>query len=518
MGTASQDCAKSPTQPGASPIRRLTREEYNNTVRDLLGDTTAPANAFVPEEIGLGFTNNADVQTVSDLLAEQYETAASNLATAATKDLEKLLSCDPTMAAGQDACERAFLTSFGLKAYRRPLDSAEVDRLFAFYAKNKQDYDFATGVRLTLQAMLQSPSFLYRVETATADMSGVVRVPAYETASRLSYLLWGSMPDSTLFADAAAGKLDTPTGVAAEAQRMLKDPRTRDSVGSFFSQWLDLDKLGIVEKDTNVFPTFTADVRKDLRTETEMFVTDVVFGGGGNLTSLLTGSYTFLNKNLATYYGVSGPTGTDFVKVALDSKRAGILTQASLLAANANINQTSPVARGFFVRDRFLCAPPPPPPATVNAKPPTPDPNSTTRERFAAHRTAASCAGCHNLMDPVGLGFEHFDGAGLWRDTEVGKPIDATGEFVSTEDIDGKFDGAVELAAKLSQSKQVQECMVKEWFRFAYGRGESDIDQCTLGALDNAFATSKGDINQLLVTLTQTDVFLYRTNENGGAP
>jgi len=392
-----------------------------------------------------------------------------------------------------------------------------VDRLFAFYGTAKKSYDFASGVRLTLQAMLQSPHFLYRVETGTAGMPGVNHVPAFETASRLSYLLWGTMPDSTLFASAAAGELDTPAGVAAQAQRMLKDPRTRQSVGTFFSSWLDLDKLGIVEKDATIFPKLTTDVRKLLRTETELFVTDVVFGGGGNLTSLLTGSYTFMNKDLASYYGVTGPTGTDFVKVTLDStKRAGLLTQAGIMASYANNNQTSPVARGFFIRDRFLCSPPPPPPPNVNAKPPVPDPKLTTRERFAIHRTNATCSSCHQLMDPVGLGFEHFDGAGLWRDTENGKPVDATGNFVQT-DVDGDFDGANQLATKLSQSTQVRECLVKQFFRFSYGRAESDADKCTLAALDNAFNSTKGDINQLLVTLTQTDPFLYRTNE-GGTP
>jgi len=512
-----QMCVNAGTQPGSSPIRRLTRTEYNNTVHDLLGDTTAPATKFTQEEVGLGFTNNADVQTVSDLLAEQFETAASDLATAATKDLAKLLSCDPTAVANQDACVRTFLQSFGQKAYRRPLDASEVDRLFAFYGTAKKSYDFASGVRLTLQAMLQSPHFLYRVETGTAGMPGVNHVPAFETASRLSYLLWGTMPDSTLFASAAAGELDTPAGVATQAQRMLKDPRTRQSVGTFFSSWLDLDKLGIVEKDATVFPKLTTDVRKLLRTETELFVTDVVFGGGGNLTSLLTGSYTFMNKDLASYYGVTGPTGTDFVKVTLDStKRAGLLTQAGIMASYANNNQTSPVARGFFIRDRFLCSPPPPPPPNVNAKPPVPDPKLTTRERFAIHRTNATCSSCHQLMDPVGLGFEHFDGAGLWPDTENGKPVDATGNFVQT-DVDGDFDGANQLATKLSQSTQVRECLVKQFFRFSYGRAESDADKCTLAALDNAFNSTKGDINQLLVTLTQTDPFLYRTNE-GGTP
>jgi hypothetical protein len=517
-GSVSQDCKNAGTQPGDSPIRRLTRTEYNNTVHDLLGDTTLPATAFTQEEVGLGFTNNANVQTVSDLLAEEYETAASNLAATAVKDLPKLLGCDPTAVANQDACMKTFLQTFGQKAYRRPLDSTEVDRLFAFYGTAKKTYDFASGVRLTIQAMLQSPHFLYRVETGASSMAGVQRVTAYETASRLSYLLWGTMPDSVLFMAAASGELDTPAGIAGQAQRMLKDPRTRQSVGSFFSQWLDLDKLSIVEKDAMVFPKLTTDIRKLMRTETEMFVTDVVFGGGGNLTSLLTGNYTFMNKDLATYYGVTGPTGADFVKVTLDStQRAGVLTQGGIMASYANNNQTSPVARGFFIRDRFLCSPPPPPPANVNAKPPVPNPNLTTRERFAMHRTSATCANCHQLMDPVGLGFEHFDGAGMWRDTENGKPIDATGEFVQT-DIDGPFNGAVEMSTKLSQSQQVRECMVKEWFRFSYGRAEGDGDSCTLEALNNAFNMTKGDINQLLVTLTQTDVFLYRTNESGGAP
>jgi hypothetical protein len=165
----------------------------------------------------------------------------------------------------------------------------------------------------------------------------------------------------------------------------------------------------------------------------------------------------------------------------------------------------------------LLCSPPPPPPANVNAKPPDFNPALSTRERFAAHRTSPSCSGCHRLMDPVGLGFEHFDGVGRWRDMDGGKPIDATGELVDT-DVDGAFDGVVELANKLGQSAQVRECMVRQWFRFSYGRGESDADQCTLQTLGAAFDQTHGDINQLLVALTQTDVFFYRNNELGGSP
>jgi hypothetical protein len=512
-------CANAGPQPGRTPIRRLTRTEYNNTVHDLLNDTTAPATQFTPEEVGLGFTNNAEVQTVSDLLAEQFESAASTLAAAATANLPKLLSCTPTPAT-EDACLRAFLPAFGMKVYRRPLDAVEVERLFEFYAKSKQTYDFATAVRLTVESMLQSPHFLYRVETGKGAVTGTVsKLSAFETASRLSYLLWSTMPDDALFAAAAAGELDTPEGIARQAQRMLKDARTKQSVGAFFSQWLDLDKLDRVDKDLAVFPRFTREIRGLLRRETELFAADVVFGGGGNMDALLRGAYTFMNKPLADYYGLTGPQTNAFEKVALDSnRRAGLLTQAGLLASYANINQTSPIARGFFVRERFLCAPPPPPPANVNAKPPDFNPALTTRERFAAHRTSPSCSGCHRLMDPIGLGFEHFDGAGQWRDDDAGRPVDATGEFVDTRDIDGPFDGVVELATKLSQSAQARECMARQWFRFGYGRGESEADQCTLDALNAAFALTHGDINQLLVTLTQTDVFLYRNNEQGGSP
>jgi hypothetical protein len=467
--------------------------------------------------VGLGFTNNAEVQTVSDLLAEQYESAAASLALGATQNLPKLLGCTPTPST-EDSCVRSFLTTFGMKAFRRPLETTEVDRFFAFYAKSKQAYDFETAVRLTLQGLLQSPNFLYRVETGRSAVTGTpTKLSGYETASRLSYLLWSTMPDAELFNAASSGALDAPQGIADQARRMLKDPRTKQSVGTFFSQWLDLDKLDKVDKDTNVFPSFTKDMRGLLRRETELFVTDVVFGGGGTMDTLLRGGYSFMNKALADYYGLTGPKGDAFEKVVLDPRRAGLLTQGSLLASYANNNQTSPIARGFFVRDRLLCSPPPPPPANVNAKPPTFDPSLTTRERFAAHRTSPSCSGCHRLMDPVGLGFEHFDGIGRWRDTEAGKPIDATGELEDTRDIDGPFDGVIDLATKLSQSAEVRECMVRQWFRFGYGRGETDADQCTLDALAAAFDQTHGDINQLLVALTQTDVFFYR-NDQGGMP
>jgi hypothetical protein len=267
-----------------------------------------------------------------------------------------------------------------------------------------------------------------------------------------------------------------------------------------------------------MFPSFTPQIKALMRTETERFTTDVVFGGG-DLNALLLGGYSFMNKPLADFYGLTGPSGDAFEKIMLDpTRRAGLLTQGSLMAAHANTNQTSPVARGFFVRDRFLCSPPPPPPATINVTPPEFDPNVSTRERFTLHRKDPVCASCHQMMDPLGLGFENFDAVGRYRSEEAGKPIDATGELLGTDDIDGPFNGAVELAGKLAQSSMTRACMVKQMFRYGYGRGEGDVDACTLEALDGAFEASQGNIKDLLLRLTQTDAFLYRTNETGAMP
>jgi hypothetical protein len=489
-------------QVGAAPLRRLTRFEYDNTVRDLLGDTTQPALAFPDEELVFGFANNSAQQSLSSLLIEGYEGAAVTLATNVTTDLPTLLGCSPSPGT-EDDCVRSFLPRFGRRAYRRPLESDELDRLFAFYSASKAAYDFPTAVRMVVQAMLQSPHFLYRIELESPD--GVpAKVSQFELATRLSYLLWGSAPDDALLDAAAAGNLDT----AAQAERLLNDPRAHGLVGELFAEWLQLDKVGRVEKDATLFPAFTPDVRTLLRRETDVFTDDLVFSGGG-VQQLLTAPYSFVNGALASYYGISGPTGADFQKVMLpEGRRQGLLTQASFLAAAAHANQTAPVQRGLFVRDRLLCAPPPPPPATVKAIPPVPDPTLTTRQRFSQHETDPSCAGCHSLMDPIGFGFEHYDAVGIWRDTENGNAVDATGKLTAT-DVDGTFDGALDLSSRLARSRRVSDCTVTQWFRFAYGRQETADDGATLDALKAGFA-AKQSFRELLLSLTQSDAFLYR--------
>jgi hypothetical protein len=247
-----------------SPLRRLTRVEYNNTVRDLLGDTTTPADRFPPDEVSGGFSNNAAVLSVSPLLAEKYQEAAEALAATAVQNLTALVGCDPARM-GEDACARQFVERFGKRAYRRPLVGAEIDRLLKVFGAAR-GAGFARGIEVTLRAMLQSPNFLYRIETSPARAGEkYARLSGYEVATRLSYLLWASMPDDRLFAAADRNELATPDQVGNLARTMLADPRAHRAIPEFYRQWLGLGALDTVVKDAQVYPELTAELRAAMK-------------------------------------------------------------------------------------------------------------------------------------------------------------------------------------------------------------------------------------------------------------
>ena len=504
-------------QPGPAPIRRMTRFEYDNTVRDLLGDTTHPAADFGAEEEALGFNNNAANLVTSSALVEKYMVAAEGIAERATEAMSSVVPCDPA-AIGEDACAQQFIASFGKRAFRRPLAQDEAELLLGVYQQGRADADFRAGIEMVIEVALQSPAFLYRVEFGVTPRAGeaTVRLDGWETASRLSYFLWGSMPDADLFAAAETGKLATKEDIAAQARRMLDEPRARDATGDFHQQWLHYDRIASVGKDAKLFPSWSPAVGQLMRAETSAFIDHVVFEDGGDLHALLTAPYSFMNKDLAAFYGVPGPAGDGFERVDLDpTQRAGILTTGTLLTINAHSNQTSPVHRGKLVRERFFCAQMPPPPKDVKITVPEPTAGSTARERFAEHSQNQACKGCHELMDGIGFGFENYDAVGRYRTEEDGQAIDASGS-IAASDVDGSFDGAVAMSKKLAGSHQVERCYATQWFRYAYGRGESAEDACTLAALGDQFAETGGDIKELIVALTQTDAFLYR--KAGGAP
>jgi hypothetical protein len=346
-------------------------------------------------------------------------------------------------------------------------------------------------------------------------------------ATKLSYMLWNTMPDDLLFAAAEADGLRTNEQIAAQATRMLDDEKAGDLIRNFHTQWLQLTHLDSVTKDTGVYPAYQSSLRGLWKEEIQTFVEQVVLEGDGSLETLLTADYSFMNEELASFYGddvLDSVAGSEFRQVQLDpERRAGFLTSAGLMATHANLNQSSPVFRGKFVREQLMCNTLPLPPNDLVIEPPQLDPTKTTKEQFEEIGANPACAGCHTLMNPIGFIFEHYDGIGQWRDQQNGKNIDATGEVVQTDDIDGDYDGAVELASALAGSTQVRECVSSQWFRFAYNRTVTAEDSCSVEQLNDVFRSSGFNIKALLVALTQTNAFLYRRevalepDANGGA-
>lgn len=517
-------CTPGLVEPGDLPLQRLTRDQYNHVVADLLGVTSRPADAFPAEEEVLGFDNIAAAHQPSQLLTDKFLDAAEAVSRAAA--LDTLLPCPLTLtvAAEQDSCVRDFLSTFGARAYRRPLTEDESTRLFALFTEGRTQVGFTGGIRWTIQAMLQSPHFLYRVEFGDEGPGGeVVTLPPLEMASRLSFLLWQSVPDQALLEAANEGRLSTAEGVEAEARRMLADERSRRAISHFHKKWLQLDSLAGTTKDPVVYPDF-AQMKPLFAAETERFLEHVFFEADGSASRLFKSDVTFANETLAAFYGLTGVTGTDFVPVPQPERRAGFLTQGAFLAAHAKPNESSPVHRGKFVREQLLCTQLPPPPDDVPPVP-EPDPSLTTRERFAEHTADPGCAGCHVLIDPIGFGFEGFDGEGQLRTEEAGKPIDDSGNLEGAGDeVDGDYFGADALSEKLAQSPVVMECLATQWFRYAYGRIEQSEDACSKERISRRFEESGYNLRELLVSLTQTDAFLYRrrpiasASTPGGSP
>jgi hypothetical protein len=518
-GSADQSPTCTSPAPGPSPLRRLTHREYDNTTRDLLGDDSHPSAQFSREETFLGFDNNATARGTTTLLAEQYLAAAETLAARAVQNVQQLTGCSPDDAANRDSCARTFIERFGGKAYRRPLTDADRTRLTSLYASSSAQWGFVKGIELTLSTILQSPYYLYRVEFGAATASAAPNVKAltaYELASRLSYLLWGSMPDQALLDAASTGQLTTREQIAMQARRMLESERVHYVVSDFHRQWLGLDLIDAFDSSA---PGFSTDIRPLLHQETAALVDAAIWQEGGKLSTLLTAPFSFMNAKLAEFYGISGVTSDSFGKVPLDpTARLGILTQGGILAAHSHAAKTSPVLRGKFVREQLLCNPPPPPPPGVDFTVAEKDSSLTVRERSAMHRADPGCAACHRFMDPIGLTFEGFDAVGRQRALENAKPVDTSGELTAT-DVDGALSGPAELAQKLAKSRQVESCVVRQWFRYAYARDEqADQDACNVSSLEGAFSKSDGNIPELLFALTQTDAFSYRSIPAGEAP
>jgi hypothetical protein len=511
--------------PGRVTIHRLNNFEYDNSVRDLLGDTTQPGNAFPDDTGGANFDNNADVLSTSPLLFEKLDDAAEALAntalTAGSATRARIITCDATKV-GDAACATTVMRAFARKAWRRPPTDVELARLVAFVPLARSNGDgFDQGISLGLQAVLLSPSFMFRAEL---DPDPVATSPRllndYEIAARLSYFLWSSLPDDTLAAAADGGQLRDVAALQSQAARMLGDPKAAVLVSNMGGQWFGLEKMASVTPDRTLFTTFDATLAAAMTQETTMFLNDFFTSSSMSFLDMLDAPWTYANARLAQHYGLSGVTGTALQKVSLaGSQRAGLLTQGSVLATTSFPTRTSPVHRGNWVATNVLCTPPPPPPDGIPPLSATVVPPGTSqRAQLEAHVKSAACAACHNFMDPIGFGLEHFDAVGAWREVEhtsgSDAVIDATGKLP-----DGTaFDGAVQLAAALkTQKPAVGACVVQKMFAYSLGRDPTIADSCQTTALAKGFADSNYNFRSLIMQMIASDVFRMRQPAAPGA-
>jgi hypothetical protein len=492
-----------PLAAGPMPLRRLTHREYNNTVRDLLGDTTNQADAF-PLDLDNGFLFHR-AGLVSTLDASTLRDAAE--AIVKKLDIAKLLPCMPS--GGEDACAQTFITTFGAQAFRRPVAAPEAARLTALFKTARTDLmlDFNESIRVLVEAMVQSPEFLYRWELGdkAPTLEGqVAKLTSYEVASRLSYFFWRSMPDKALFDAAAQDSLKTADAVATQAQRLLADPKAQATVAAFFDEWLGLEELPERPKDAMVYPQFNESLANAMLDENHAFISSVLFGATPTFSALLTGTNANVSAAVAPIYGAqSGAMSLD------PTQRAGLMTRAGFLTVTGSPTGSHPVKRGRKVYERFLCGILPPPPNNVPPAKPA-SAGGTTRQRFEEHDKNPCAAGCHTIMDPLGFPFEHYDGLGQYRTMDNNLPVDSS----TTVNLDGATHtvaDAIDMSKLLAESPTAQNCFAAQWARFALVRDAIEADRYSIQNAQTAFTKSGLKVPDMLISVASSRTFLYRS-------
>jgi mono/diheme cytochrome c family protein len=387
-----------------------------------------------------------------------------------TPSRRRLFICQPAKAQEEPGCARRIISTLARRAYRRPVTDADMTSLMSFYDAGRREGAFDRGIELATRAVLVSPKFVFRVERDPAGVTAgsAYRISDLDLASRLSFFLWSSIPDEELLDAASRGQLGKPAVLDAQIRRMLADPRARALVDNFAGQWLHIRNLRGTTPDKNDFPDFDDNLRQAFERELELFVSSVIAEDRSAL-DLMTADYTFVNERLAKHYGIPNIYGPHFRRVTLtDEPRRGLLGKGGVLLLTSHADRTSPVVRGKWILDNLLGTPPPPAPAVVPPFPEeVPGVPSTVRGRMEQHRANPACAGCHKVMDPLGLALENFDAVGAWRTRDSGLPIDASGELT-----DGtKISGVTELRAALLKRPEVLVGTVTEkLMTYALGR------------------------------------------------
>ena len=492
-------------------LARLTAAEYERTVTDLIGRDPALSFALTADSEAGGFRVGTGLPA---LLIEQYIDAAEEIAArVVAEDLARLVPCG---ANADRACAESFVRAFGTRAFRRTITPQEEEAYLTAFDLGAA-LDFGAGIEAVVASFLASPNFLYHVEgpAEPAPAGSTVPLDSFSLASRLSYLLWGSMPDDALLAAAADGELDE-SGLEAHARRMLDDPRASGGVQEFARQWLKLDALSSMARDPYIYPEFDAEYPLRLRASIESFVEEAFHGPDPTFANLFTASYVYADDVLASTLGL--PSGTSERRSADPTRRRGLLTQPALMALYGRDTQTDPIHRGLFIRTKVFCQQLPDPPDNVDVSVPDPVVGESTRERFTRLTAESSCSGCHELINPLGFGFEHYDAIGRWRGDDGGRPVDASGVVRGGTDVDGPFDGAAELTDRIAESETASSCMALQWFRYGLGREQTSFDACSLTQIGSDFASSGGNLRELLVAIVRSDAFRHVYVQEGVEP
>jgi mono/diheme cytochrome c family protein len=507
--TAQVDCTKA-RDPGRVTLRRLNRAEYKNTIRDLIGIDFKPADDFPADDVGYGFDNIGDVLSLSPLLLEKYLAAAEKIAEMAFKEPAARRRILITRKGGNPRdYPRFVIENFARRAYRRPVTPDEVTRLHRFVDLAVSNGDpHVRGIQLAVQATLVSPHFLFRVERtprARGDKR-VFDITGHELASRLSYFLWSSMPDDELFR--LAGEKSLRDNLEAQVRRMLQDPKARGLTENFAGQWLQIRNLRTMTPDPGTYPAFDEPLRSAMARETELFFETIV-KEDRSILDFLDADFTFVNERLARHYGLADIKGDEFRRVSLAGvERRGVLTHASILTVTSNPTRTSPVKRGKWILDNILNTPPPPPPPDVpELEEQKGELKGSLRQRMEMHRSKPICASCHQRMDPLGFGFENFDGIGAWRTHEGKFAIDPSGVLPGGQ----TFKGPKELVAILkTKEAEFRRCLVEKMLTYALGRGLEAYDRCAVDDICAEVARNGNRFSSLVLAIVKSDPFQKR--------
>jgi hypothetical protein len=510
--------------PGPAVTRRLTADQYRNIIADVFGEDIDLGGRLEPDlrEDGLLAVGASEV-SIAPAGMEQYDAMARAVAGQSLDagHRDSVMSCRPAKAeAFDESCARPFLSKVGRLLYRRPLTAAELQAYVkAARIGTEASRSFYEGVALSMAGMLSSPKFLFREETLEPDPEhrGRYRLDAYSRASQLSFFLWNSAPDGLLLDAAAQGELDSKRGLARQVDRMMESPRLEEGIRAFFIDDFRFDEFETLAKDAMLFPKFSAEVAAQAREQTLRTILDVVATRDADFREIFTTKKTFMTPELGSIYQVPifpvGPNGAPDAwqpyEFPASDPRGGILTQVAFTALHSPAGRSSPTIRGKSLREIMLCQKVPSPPGDVDFSKfelASARGDATARVRLSVHATVPACAGCHKIMDPLGLSLEHFDGAGEYRGTDHGAPIDASGTLDRV-----KYADSAGLARAVAENPATAACLVDRLTARAFGRPTSSGERLWVKQLKQSFASRGYRMKQLMQDIAQSDA-LYRAS------